>query len=90
MSVLFRFIPGFERVRIVSKDGRPPICFVDFANAECATMARQTFQARACRPAHRALTPRQGYALDLGGPGMVIEHDRGRMTLGPQTAAGPR
>jgi len=66
LSILFRFVPGYVGVRLVKKEGRPPICYVDFDETPNATFAITMFQ---------------GYKLDLRDQqGMSIEYDRSFMT----------
>ena len=44
LSILFRFMPGFAKVRLVLRDGKAPICFVDFVDQSTAFAAMQTLQ----------------------------------------------
>jgi hypothetical protein len=37
-------MPGFYGVRLINRDGKFPICFVDFSDTACATMAMQSLQ----------------------------------------------
>eukprot|EP00697_Spironema_sp_BW2_P007628 gnl/Spiro4/21961_TR10780_c0_g1_i2.p2 gnl/Spiro4/21961_TR10780_c0_g1~~gnl/Spiro4/21961_TR10780_c0_g1_i2.p2 ORF type:complete len:107 (+),score=10.17 gnl/Spiro4/21961_TR10780_c0_g1_i2:748-1068(+) len=64
MSILFRFMPGFQASRLISKENKP-ICFVDFVDASSATMAMHMLQ---------------GYRLDAQHlQGITIEFDRGSL-----------
>jgi len=62
LSILFRFMPGFSRVRLVVRDGKAPICFADFLDGPSATYALQTLQ---------------GFRLDMRDSfGLHIEFDK--------------
>jgi len=62
LNILFRFMPGFQGVRLVMKEGRAPICFADFMDPNCAALAMQSLQ---------------GYRMDKDYPGLTVEFDRG-------------
>lgn len=62
LNILFRFMPGFQGVRLVMKEGRAPICFADFLDPNCAALAMHSLQ---------------GYRLDKDSPGLTVEFDRG-------------
>lgn len=44
MSILFRFMPGYYGARVVLREGKPPICFVDFTDPSSAAFALQALQ----------------------------------------------
>jgi len=44
MSILFRFMPNFLGVRLITKEGKSPICFVDFVDAASAAVAMHLLQ----------------------------------------------
>lgn len=54
-------MPGFLNARLVLRDDRAPICFIDFIDATSATYAMNMLQ---------------GYKLEKSLPGIVIEFDR--------------
>jgi len=62
LNILFRFSPGFTRVRLVVREGKMPICFADFVDGPSASYALQTLQ---------------GFPIDLRDPtiGLHIEFD---------------
>jgi len=62
LSILFRFMPGFYGVRLITRDGKFPICFVDFSDTACASVAMQYFQ---------------GFKMDKDSLGLSIEYDKG-------------
>jgi hypothetical protein len=43
LSILFRFIPGYQGVRLIARDGRI-FAFVEYIDAQCSTVALTTFQ----------------------------------------------
>jgi len=72
LSILFRFMPGFSKVRLVLRDGKAPICFVDFMDPSSAFVAMQTLQ---------------GFRIDLRDPsqtGLVVEFDKGTVKERPR------
>jgi uncharacterized membrane protein YgcG len=72
MSLLFRFLPGYARCRLVSHH-KPAICFVDFTDVGSAMLAMQTFH---------------GYRVDLDSPPLTIEFDQGRSHSGGRGGSG--
>jgi len=65
MSILFRFYAGFNGIRLVIREGRPPIGFADFDNLNLATLA---------------LNALQGFKLDKDhAGGLSLEFDRGNV-----------
>jgi len=62
LSILFRFMPGFTRVRLITREGKSPFCFSDFTDGASAAYALQTLQ---------------GFRVDMNEPyGLHIEFDK--------------
>jgi len=62
LSILFRFMPGFCGVRLIQRENKPPICFVEFTDSTSAAYAMHNFQ---------------GIKLDRDCLPLSIEFDRG-------------
>jgi len=71
LNILFRFMPGFTRIRLVVRESKLPICFADFLDAQSAAYALQTLQ---------------GYRIDLRDPeGLHIEFDKHHRPFGKKS-----
>jgi len=69
LSILFRFMPGFSRVRLIVRDTKSPFCFADFLDPSSASYAIQNLQ---------------GFRVDLKEPyGLHIEFDRNHRPYPP-------
>jgi len=44
LSIVFRFMPGFTRVRLITRNEKMPFCFADFSDPGTANYALQTLQ----------------------------------------------
>eukprot|EP01119_Soliformovum_irregulare_P001897 TRINITY_DN1174_c0_g1_i1.p2 TRINITY_DN1174_c0_g1~~TRINITY_DN1174_c0_g1_i1.p2 ORF type:complete len:134 (-),score=35.09 TRINITY_DN1174_c0_g1_i1:122-523(-) len=62
MSILFRLMPGYSGVRLITREGKPPICFADFTDAVRASYTMSLLQ---------------GFRLDDHSPPISIEFDKG-------------
>eukprot|EP01087_Luapelamoeba_hula_P008637 TRINITY_DN2177_c0_g1_i1.p1 TRINITY_DN2177_c0_g1~~TRINITY_DN2177_c0_g1_i1.p1 ORF type:complete len:145 (+),score=16.46 TRINITY_DN2177_c0_g1_i1:499-933(+) len=76
LSILFRFMPNFSKMRLVVREGKAPICFVDFLDGPSAYLAMQTLQ---------------GFRMDLRDtslPGLVVEFDKDTRSKDPSRSSG--
>lgn len=58
LNLLFRFAPGFLRLRLVTRESRPTVCFADFVDTNTAAMARSSLHGFQLDPSKKESTLR--------------------------------